>query len=394
MGQKVNSITFRKGFTNFWENSWYINIQKYNKNFFQDYNINLYLTCILRRLRYKLERVVIKQLNKKIYISFFYYRLYYIKIRKIKKKQRIIKILRRLKYKKRYLKRMRQGNFYFKNKKRKKQKIRLFRIIKYKMFRIYRNIIVKKLKKKKYLLKYVLNKVKRFINFKQKLYFFCINLNKFLILNLKKKKFLYILRKNSRNRKNRSFFDTILIANISFLLKNPKFFSDYIGLQFYYIRKRYPPYFRFLTKLLSTIKEIKYSNYIKGYRLRIGGKVKGRKKNRADYFLISRGKLALMTLSNLIYYSFSIGRTKFGILGIKFWISYNKKNFSKSNKYIFNFNRYIIQNRKNNKFKNYGKLFEKQNKKITQRPYKKFRKKKYTRKNRYVWIKSTGMRTS
>jgi len=328
MGQKVNTLGFRKGITNFWENSWYLENIHYNKNFFQDYVINLYLTCILKRLKIKMERCVIKQLNKKLFINFFYYRLYFIKIRNLKRYKRFLRIKKKIKYIKRFkkyklikLKRKLKFNNYTKSKLYLK-KIKYIQLLS-KIIKYYNILLFKKIKQKRYFLIFILNKLQFCLNTKKTISIFCINLNKFLLINIKKKKLAIVFKKIQKFKKNRAFFDTIMILNISLLLKNPKFFSDYIAYQLYYIRKKYPPYFSFLKQLLITFKDYKYNNYVKGFRLRIGGKVKGRKKNRSDYFLISRGKLSLMSLNNLIYYSYSVARTRFGILGIKFWISYN-----------------------------------------------------------------------
>lgn len=356
MGQKVNTLGFRKGITNFWENSWYINNVTYNKNFFEDYAINLYLICLLKRLKIRMERCVVKQLNQKIYISFFYYRLYFIKIRNLKKRKRLRRIKKKMRYMKRFKKykilrfkrrikekiknvRIKKITKYDKVKKKMVLKIvktkkvmRKYKIIRLlsKILKYFKLFLYHKIKQKRYRLINILNKLKLVLNHK-KLSIFCINLNKFLLINIKKRKISKIIRKVRQFKKNRAYYDTIMVLNIALMLKNVKFFSDYLAQQIFFVRKRYPPYFTFLEKLLIAFKEHKYKNYVKGFRLRIGGKVKGRKKNRSDYFITSRGKLSLMSLNNLIYYSFSVGRTRFGILGIKFWVSYryNGKLFKK-----------------------------------------------------------------
>lgn len=328
MGQKVNTLGFRKGITNFWENSWYFEKMNYNKNFFEDYIINLYLNCLLKRLKIKLERCIIRRLNTKLFLNFFYYRLYFIKIRHLKKRKRFLKIKKKFRYIKRFKKyklikfKRKIKNVNIKTNNLLLRKTR-YSILLTKLIKYYNLLLGKKLRQKRYYLINILNKLNFCFNKNNKISIFCINLNKFLLINIKKKKLALIFKKVKKFKKNRAFFDTIMVLNISLLLKNPKFFSDYIAYQLYYIRKKYPPYFSFLKELLITFKDYKYHNYVKGFRLRIGGKVKGRKKNRADYFLISRGKLSLMSLNNLIYYSYSIARTRFGILGIKFWVSYN-----------------------------------------------------------------------
>ena len=126
----------------------------------------------------------------------------------------------------------------------------------------------------------------------------------------------------SRYSKYNFFFNLFYIMYCSIFLKNIKFISDTIGKNLGVIYQKYKKYFDFLTDLSLYFFYIIFINYILGLRIQIKGKVKGRKKNMASSFLITKGSLYLKSTSFKLSSGSSISLTKYGILGIKFWVSY------------------------------------------------------------------------
>jgi small subunit ribosomal protein S3 len=72
-----------------------------------------------------------------------------------------------------------------------------------------------------------------------------------------------------------------------------------------------------IKKVLAALKEV--SN-LKGYKIRIGGRING--VEMARHKIYKRGSLPLQSINRSVDYAYNTAYTKYGILGIKVWLYY------------------------------------------------------------------------
>ena len=104
---------------------------------------------------------------------------------------------------------------------------------------------------------------------------------------------------------------------------NLSFFVYFLSIIFKNIDKKYHNrFFKFVTDLFKILVKAKKSK-VKGVRLVISGKIKG--KLRAKSHIIHFGTVSNNTLNKDINYSCVHSFTKIGAFGLKMWVSYVKK---------------------------------------------------------------------
>jgi len=112
-----------------------------------------------------------------------------------------------------------------------------------------------------------------------------------------------------------SFFrDTLYIANISTYCRNPLLLSDHIVEELCRVRNQWP-IINLTSRLLSKL--LKMRIHIKGIKLLISGRLRGR--SRKKTYSKTFGQLPLQSFSKNVQYSLSQDFNVFGMFGVKLW---------------------------------------------------------------------------
>lgn len=151
-----------------------------------------------------------------------------------------------------------------------------------------------------------------------------------------------------------------------------KFISKYIKL--YHRRKRnFNKFFFFLRKYAAFLKKLKY---IKGFKLQLKGRLRG--KPRSKQISFQKGRVPLQTKNSYISYALKHIPTTYGIFGLKIWIHQIPKLFKKKKKLILKSRTFLkLVKIKNKKQKYLQTLFPGRYKKLKffkKTKYKKFSK--------------------
>ncbi len=338
MGQKVNTIGFRKGVVNFWESYWYLDKLRYANNFFDEYVLNLYFNRILRRFNIIIERFVRRKQTSKTYISIFYYRLYFKlaknisrKLWRSRKRRNIFHDRRRKRWLSRVFRPLQRGGvgnsygrrFLILRKKRSrlsKRNITRYCEVLSKVFIYYKRFLYYRLHCKRYNLFSVTRKL-----FSPGEYSFLLpNSNTFLILDLKKDLLRSVIRNTSKHKRIRSYFDMISVVNIAIPLRNVGLITNLTASNLVRYRRSYKYFCDMINDILRYYRDNIYDTIIQGFRFRMGGKTKGRKKNRSSYIIRYIGALSLMSFDSTVFHASAIARTPYGVLGLKLWLSFKK----------------------------------------------------------------------
>ena len=271
------------------------------KNLYKNiFNIKKY-----KKIRKKfIKKKLFKKLLKKVLI-------------KRKKKNLFKKIIKKI-FKFNFYKKIENKNLIILEKKIRLRYNYIFKTFLYK--KMYINYFFSKIKKNLYNILFLIKRI--FILFYPKtiLYFLIINLNAFLsLLTIKQVKYLYFIK---RHVYFKYFFNLFLITYISLFFKNIKLLSFFVSQSLTKFYQKYNKYFKLLKSLFTFFYKYCFQNYVLGYRIQIKGKVKGRKKNMASYYLITAGPLYLKSVLYKLRAAYSFSITKYGILGIKIWVSY------------------------------------------------------------------------
>lgn len=191
---------------------------------------------------------------------------------------------------------------------------KLFWISSYEFFYLKNPIKIKKKKLKKIngLVKFkIMNVLLENIIFKL--------LNKFVQINiqnifLNRGLFLKYQLQNKYFKANNFFLiQTILL---SFLYRNSSILIDFFVLK---IQENHN-HKKILKDFVNIINSFYYSNFmeIKGFQLKLSGKINGNMRKSIYYFKL--GKLKLQTLIAKIIYGLGFSYTKFGVISIKLWL--------------------------------------------------------------------------
>lgn len=229
-------------------------------------------------------------------------------------------------------------------------------------YKLLLNNLLKK-KRSKFTIKNLIIRLKKLT--KYKIYITVLKLNKFFLMRPYNIRYYEVINKFVNFKKYRYFYNTIYIVDVSLFLRNSQFLVDYLSIQFSRFRIKYVYYVSFITEVLRYYKKERYKGILKGLRLRISGKVKGRKKNMADYILIQIGRLGILTLNSVVKYAFSFSATRYGVLGIKLWLTYYTLNYINIKNRLLYLKKSkinsenISKNRNSNFNKKNGKIYKK-----------------------------------
>jgi ribosomal protein S3 len=119
--------------------------------------------------------------------------------------------------------------------------------------------------------------------------------------------------------------DAINVIYITLILKQPLFLAQFIA---YQLRKtprnyRFGKIVQFLSQTITSV--VKNRKEILGCRIQFKGRIGGRRSRRARKLLfISEGVMPLHSYNSKIEYGEASGLTRFGTVGIKIWLCYNK----------------------------------------------------------------------
>ena len=353
-----------------------INTQKIDlKNLLNSYKKNVQNFLILKNLNY-LKKTIIFQIKHKN--NYFFYKLLFFKILLNNKKTNntffkiwLYKISLFLnKYKHNYnIKNFKIliKNLYLKNNIRKYKKYKFLKLKKKlwkSFFRKGRNSLKKQILPKNKI-KHLL-KLKEKVNIKKKKFLKCFAKKElsFSIKNIKKVlslisnskinlifinslsfcKFYYYTQKKSVNKNyineryniwplqrflfNRYKYTAIFIKDfihlsfITILIKNPQVLVNFIGYQFKHLPKNRKQ-LRLLSFITQTIKILCAQRpEITGFKFQIKGRLNRR--TRTKVYIFKKGVLPIQTNITRVEYGYSEGFTRSGLIGIKFWIFYNK----------------------------------------------------------------------
>ncbi len=190
-------------------------------------------------------------------------------------------------------------------------------------------------------------------------FFYAIQENKNLKKNEKRLNLWAIQRMMLNRYKYNAIFikDFIHLASITILLKNPVPLVKFIAYQF----KRLPKNRKQL-KLLKFLNQSLYifckqRNEIVGFKFQITGRLNRRR--RTHKWVFQKGILSLQTQKTRVEYAYSEGFTRRGLIGIHFWIFYNKlfsKNLKKKIMQYLYYSKYkALLNKNNTQLQNFKK---------------------------------------
>ncbi len=116
--------------------------------------------------------------------------------------------------------------------------------------------------------------------------------------------------------------DFIHLSFITILLKNPQVLVNFIGRQFKHLPKnrKQLKLLSFITQTIKIVCELRTE--IIGFKLQIKGRLNRR--NRTKTYNFKKGRMPIQTIDTRVEYGYSEGFTRRGLIGIKFWIFYNK----------------------------------------------------------------------
>ena len=116
--------------------------------------------------------------------------------------------------------------------------------------------------------------------------------------------------------------DFIHLAFITILMKNPQVLVNFIGYQFKHLPKNRKQ-LKLLSFITQTIKILCAQRpEITGFKFQIKGRLNRR--TRTKVYIFKKGVLPIQTNITRVEYGYSEGFTRSGLIGIKFWIFYNK----------------------------------------------------------------------
>ena len=116
--------------------------------------------------------------------------------------------------------------------------------------------------------------------------------------------------------------DFIHLAFITILMKNPQVLVNFIGYQFKHLPKNRKQ-LKLLSFITQTIKILCAQRpEITGFKFQIKGRLNRRTRTRV--YIFKKGVLPIQTNITRVEYGYSEGFTRSGLIGIKFWIFYNK----------------------------------------------------------------------
>lgn len=394
MGQKINPIGFRLSKYRKWKYNWYLNNQQYTDFLILNFEINKYLTGILRNNVTKIFLIncyIGKITLNKLYVYIFFYRLR--RKNNKTKRQKYFKLFAKFnslepnyKKKKKFLFIKQNLNELLLKKQDNKIKSKSwltsntkpFNLNKRKHFKInkrkIKKIKFKALQTSPYILKKGYYKDLKTIKkslielTNSKISLTAINALSFIKVyeNLHENLNLYNLRKRIRferinvERHMTALFrysvkyirDVINITIITLILKQPSFLAKFIGYLLYKTPRNYR-HGKIIYFLITLIKTL-YSNReeLLGIRIQFKGRLNGKRRARRNQFL-NLGYMPLPTYNSYIEYGESAGLTRYGSIGIKIWFCYNPDFnliIQKSFLVYFGYKNSFVNNKKNKYF--------------------------------------------
>ena len=116
--------------------------------------------------------------------------------------------------------------------------------------------------------------------------------------------------------------DFIHLSFITVLIKNPQVLVNFIGHQFKHLPKnrKQLKLLSFITQTIKIVCELRRE--IIGFKLQIKGRLNRR--NRTKTYNFKKGIMPIQTINTRVEYGYSEGFTRTGLIGIKFWIFYQK----------------------------------------------------------------------
>lgn len=278
MGHLVNPLSLRLSINSFWNSNWVIiNNYNYINIFKKDYQLFTYLNWFFKKSNFE-----------KMNILLSHYKIYRL-------------------YKRTYI------NLYIYD--AESQNFRLRSIGK--SLNRYINKVLKK-KKKKFFNLYKFNKIAtRLYNY---IFKSIINLFFWKLLNFINIRFLNLIKNQNLDL---FYFN---IYSINFYSISVEAITSHISLR---LQKKFSLNWILYPILKDLNKKIKYKNFL-GYKLVCSGRFT--RKQIATYMWYKNGSLNFNSITNLIRYSEVRVRLKFGLCGIKLWISYGFNNTSLRNR--------------------------------------------------------------
>ena len=320
MGHLINPISNRLSINSLWSSNWsLVNNFNYVNIFKKDYILFQFLNWFKKRSKFFKFNLIIShykifKIYKNVFINLYYY---HANIEEKKYHFQVIFLLNLLRKKKNY--------FHERNNKFKYERInKLNNVYRFKRFsfkerasgeRIYKLSYVKP----KFLRKKKKSKFKRIKN----LYIYFI---KIVVANL----CWYITNKFTNFYLSKLLFNNekyyFNIYNLNFLSVTTEIISTYIAAR---LQQRYTLNWVLRPVLKDLAKKMK-KNIFLGYKIVCSGRFT--RKQIATYMWMKKGSLQFNTFTNLIRYSESSVKLKYGLCGIKVWLGYGLNNLTVINR--------------------------------------------------------------
>lgn len=191
------------------------------------------------------------------------------------------------------------------------------KLLKYKKF--IHNQIVKKKTSNPAILESALGKIKKYNSISLK-----INILNLILENEILRAYFFFIKKYKNilfNRQFTLFIDFIKLTNLFIKKKiSAEIYVQLLGKVFKALPKsKHSKYFLFIKQLFTAITEDNNS-LVKGLKLKISGKLKGKLRSSSEVF--NKGKIATQTIETKLDYAQVHVYTIYGVFGLKLWTTY------------------------------------------------------------------------